>query len=150
MRLISADGDNHRSAVPAWALDVPWLQPPAASQTAIPIQRLLLWAPADILGDTGAQQQKGTGLRWMELLLPASGLHMDSCSLANGRWPEDKRPLPSSAVPPLSIHPPQNRRNYLFSVFRCWCVGFRTEKAELIFIFWLKSHSVWAAAVQSS
>lgn len=63
MRLISADGDNHRSAVPAWALDVPWLQPPAASQTAIPIQRLLLWAPADMLGDTGAQQQKGTGLR---------------------------------------------------------------------------------------
>lgn len=71
----------------------------------------------------------------MELLLPAPGLHMDSCSLANGRWPGDKWPFPSSAIPLLSIHPPQNRRNYLFSVFRCCCVGFRTQEAELFFFF---------------
>lgn len=95
MRLISADGDNHRSAVPVWALDVPWLQPPAASQTAIPIQRLLLWAPADILGDTGAQQQKGTGLRdeWscccqrLGSIWTAAALQTDGGLKTNGLYP---------------------------------------------------------------
>lgn len=95
MRLISADGDNHHSAVPAWALDVPWLQPPAASQTAIPIQRLLLWAPADMLGDTGAQQQKGTGLRdeWscccqrLGSIWTAAALQTDGGLKTNGLYP---------------------------------------------------------------
>lgn len=95
MRLISADGDNHRSAVPVWALDVPWLQPPAASQTAIPIQRLLLWAPADMLGDTGAQQQKGTGLRdeWscccqrLGSIWTAAALQTDGGLKTNGLYP---------------------------------------------------------------
>lgn len=95
MRLISADGDNHRSAVPVWALNVPWLQPPAASQTAIPIQRLLLWAPADILGDTGAQQQKGTGLRdeWscccqrLGSIWTAAALQTDGGLKTNGLYP---------------------------------------------------------------
>lgn len=95
MRLISADGDNHRSAVPVWALNVPWLQPPAASQTAIPIQRLLLWAPADMLGDTGAQQQKGTGLRdeWscccqrLGSIWTAAALQTDGGLKTNGLYP---------------------------------------------------------------
>lgn len=73
---------------------------------------------------------------WMELLLlPAFRLHMDSCSFTNEQWPEEKQPLPFPAILPCSIHPPWNRaRNYLFFTFQCWCVGFRTQKTECLFL----------------